>query len=74
MNDISNFKLWLTENKEYSAKTIGNIVSRLKRADSILPWTNDTVYLFLLGIFHKVSYSKITQRLINRDLFQLMKI
>lgn len=64
MNDISNFKLWLTENKEYSAKTIGNIVSRLKRADSILPWTNDTVYLFLLeqaDEFKKISESVRSQ-------------
>lgn len=48
MNDMSNFKLWLTENKKYSAKTISNIVSRFKRANSLLPWFNKSVYLFNL--------------------------
>ena len=48
MIDLSNFKLWLTENKEYSSKTISNIVSRFKRADALLPWFNDAVYQFRL--------------------------
>ena len=44
MIDLSNFKLWLTENKVYSDKTISNIVSRFKRADGMLPWFNDRCY------------------------------
>lgn len=48
MIDLSNFKLWLTENKVYSVRTISNYVSRFKRADNILPWFNDTVYQFRL--------------------------
>ena len=48
MIDLSNFKLWLTESQSYSEKTIGNIVSRFKRADSMLPWFNDIVYQFRL--------------------------
>ena len=48
MLELSNFKLWLTEHKAYSHKTIGNIASRVKRADGILPWFNDTVYQFHL--------------------------
>lgn len=48
MNDLSNFKLWLTENKNYSAKTISNIVSRFKRANNMLPWYNDALYQFQL--------------------------
>lgn len=48
MIDLSNFKLWLTENKEYSTKTISNIASRFKRADALLPWFNDAVYQFRL--------------------------
>ena len=48
MIDLSNFKLWLTENKDYSVRTISNYVSRFKRADNILPWFNDTVYQFRL--------------------------
>lgn len=48
MLDLQNFKIWLENNTDYSRQTIGNIVSRLKRADSILAWYNDTVYLFRL--------------------------
>ena len=48
MIDLSNFKLWLTDNKDYSVKTISNYASRFKRADNILPWFNDTVYQFHL--------------------------
>lgn len=58
MNDMSNFKLWLTEKKHYSDKTIGDIVSRCKRANGILPWFNDEVYLFHLeqsGEFQLIS-------------------
>lgn len=48
MDNMSNFKLWLAENKRYSGKTIGNIVSRMKRANCMLPWFNEAVYLFRL--------------------------
>ena len=48
MMDLSNFKLWLTENKHYSSKVISNIVSRFKRADSMLPWFNDVMYQYKL--------------------------
>ena len=48
MTDLSNFKLWLTDNTNYSSKTISNIVSRLKRADNILSWFNDPIYQFRL--------------------------
>lgn len=48
MNDLSNFKLWLTENKNYSIKTISNTVSRFKRANNMLPWFNDAMYQFKL--------------------------
>lgn len=48
MNDLSNFKLWLTENKDYSNKVISNTVSRFKRADSMLAWFDDPVYQYKL--------------------------
>lgn len=48
MNDLSNFKLWLNENKNYSAKTISNTVSRFKRANNMLSWFNDAIYQFQL--------------------------
>ncbi len=48
MNDLSNFKLWLAENKKYSSKVISNTVSRFKRADGMLQWFNEALYLFQL--------------------------
>ena len=46
MIESDKFKLWLTENKSYSANSIRDIVSRMKRADQILEWSNEEVYLF----------------------------
>lgn len=48
MLDYSAFKNWLISSSDYSKKTVSNIISRLKRADTILPWYNDDVYLFRL--------------------------
>lgn len=49
MNDYSNFKLWLNDNKNYSTKVISNIVSRFKRANKMMAWHNDPIYLYQLG-------------------------
>lgn len=46
--DLSNFKLWLNENKNYSPKVISNTASRLKRADGMLAWYNDLMYQYQL--------------------------
>ena len=46
--NLNRFKTWLTANKNYSKATISNTVSRMKRADKILPWFNDIVYQFRL--------------------------
>jgi DNA (cytosine-5)-methyltransferase 1 len=46
--DFEGFRQWLISNKEYSRETISNIVSRVKRANSILPWYNEVVYQFML--------------------------
>ena len=48
MIDFKNFKSWINDNKSYSAKTKCDIVSRLKRADSILKWYDDRVYVYYL--------------------------
>lgn len=48
MIDYSGFRKWLSVNTSYSERTISNIVSRLKRADAILPWFDEDIYLFRL--------------------------
>lgn len=44
MIDLVNFKLWLSDNLLYSQRTISNIASRFKRANTILEWTNNPIY------------------------------
>ena len=56
--DLLGFKEWLIANKNYSSKTISNIVSRVKRADKILSWKNEAVYQFLLE--QEEEYKKIS--------------
>ncbi|MEK4627359.1 MAG: DNA cytosine methyltransferase [Solibacillus sp.] len=46
--NLDRYRIWLTNNKNYSKATISNTVSRMKRADKILPWFNDIVYQFKL--------------------------
>lgn len=46
--DMSNFKLWLAESKKYTNKVISNTASRFKRANGMLVWFNDPMYLYQL--------------------------
>lgn len=48
MIDVNNFKIWLSEQTSYSKKTISNTASRMSRANKILEWYNNPVYLFHL--------------------------
>ncbi|WP_436802037.1 DNA cytosine methyltransferase [Streptococcus dysgalactiae] len=58
MIDLKNFRIWILDNKKYSIKTVGNIVSRFKRANSILPWDNTEMYLYNLE--RNVEFQKLT--------------
>lgn len=62
MSDLSNFKLWLAENKNYSDKVISNIVSRFKRANGFLPWFNDYFYLYQLEQVYEYANLSSTVR------------
>lgn len=42
------FKIWLSENTNYSPAVIRDTVSRMKRADSILEWNGEETYPFYL--------------------------
>lgn len=46
---MNEFKKWMIENFDYSERTISNICSRVRRADSILKIHEDNVYLFELS-------------------------
>lgn len=48
MVDLINFKLWLSDNLLYSQRTISNIASRFKRANSILEWFDNPIYTYHL--------------------------
>ena len=64
MIECEEFRLWLNENTNYSSAVIGDHVSRMKRADSILTWNNDETYLFFLEkepVFIELSVSVRSQ-------------
>ena len=42
------FKLWLKSNTAYSDAVIGDVLSRIKRADGMLCWDDADTYLFYL--------------------------
>ena len=48
MQDMNSFKNWITNNTSYSKATVSDTVSRVKRANSILPIFDDIVYQFRL--------------------------
>lgn len=48
MINTEQFKEWMKDNTSYSDAVIGDNVSRMKRADSILEWSGDETYLFYL--------------------------
>ena len=48
MIQVDSFKEWLKKNTEYSDAVIGDTISRMKRADSILEWNAADTYLFYL--------------------------
>ena len=48
MIQVDSFKEWLKKNTEYSDAVIGDTISRMKRADSILEWNTADTYLFYL--------------------------
>lgn len=46
--DAEQFREWLQENTSYSDAVIGDTVSRIKRANGILEWSDEEIYLFHL--------------------------
>lgn len=48
MVDTSRFREWLKQNSNYSDAVVSDMVSRIKRADSILEWYDEEVYQFYL--------------------------
>lgn len=48
MVNASGFKQWLSENTTYSHEVINDMASRMKRADNLLEFYNDEIYLFYL--------------------------
>lgn len=49
MHDLGGFKDWLETNSEYTKATKSNIVSRLRRADKMIPVVNEPIYFFNLS-------------------------
>ena len=49
MSRFDGFQKWLDANSTYTKATKSNIVSRLRRADKLVPVIGDPVYLFNLS-------------------------
>ena len=48
MVDTEGFKKWLKENSSYSEAVIGDMASRVKRADGIIEWYDEDLLLPVL--------------------------
>ena len=55
MVDVGQFKQWLKEETNYSDAVIGDIGSRIKRADRILEWNGEETYFFILKRLKDIS-------------------
>lgn len=58
------FKKWLIANTKYSDAAINDVVSRMKRADRIMPWDSNEAYIYYLEKnedFSKMSVSVKSQ-------------
>lgn len=58
------FREWLTSNTKYSDAAINDVVSRMKRADRMMPWNSSETYLYFLEKnedFSKMSVSVKSQ-------------
>ncbi len=62
--DCDGFKKWLISKNKYTDATIKDMVSRLRRANNILIFENEDIYLFKLNKcveFQKVSVTVKSQ-------------
>ena len=58
MIETEGFSEWLRHNTEYTAPVIKDMVSRVKRADKILVWSDEEVYQFYLD--HEKAYTLLS--------------
>lgn len=56
------FKKWLDLSTAFSDRTKSNVVSRLKRANGILPLENDPMYIFKLSMSPRFQQLTISVR------------
>ena len=54
------FKKWLKEKNKYTDASIKDIVSRLRRANNILTFQNEDIYLFRLNQCEKFQKASVS--------------
>lgn len=54
------FKLWLEDNQQYSNRTISDILSRLKRANAILPIPENIEPVYLFNLDNDRSFNSLS--------------
>ena len=65
------FRAWLKAETNYSKETISNIVSRIRRADDILPWFDEQLYLFKL---EQELDSQVVSRFVRSQIKKAVKL
>ena len=69
--DLIGFKSWLLNQNRYTNATVKDIVSRVRRANKILTWYHDDVYLFKLE--QELEYKKLSCSVRSQIKFALKK-
>lgn len=54
------FKAWLENNKQYSTRTVSDIISRLKRANTILPIPEHIEPIYLFNLDNNRSFNSLS--------------
>jgi len=62
MIDVEMFKAWLKSNTTYSKAVISDTISRMKRADKILEWSDNDAYFFYLEQKEKYKSLSVSVR------------
>ncbi len=58
--DCNEFKKWLVKKNKYTDASIKDIVSRLRRANNILNFQNEDIYLFRLNQCEEFQKASVT--------------
>lgn len=59
--DLDGFREWLATEEDYSGRTIGDILSRLKRANGIFPFDKDTATIYMYYLNNEEDFRMLSK-------------